>query len=82
MATALDTLVRQRDELLDQARAKVANLRITSSYEPTGNEEADAEALRSEISELQAFVGYTGPGLYLDTEDEDADGENVDPTNI
>ncbi|MGW7100455.1 hypothetical protein [Streptomyces sp. NPDC054838] len=82
MTDTLASLVGQREELLTQARAKVSNLRITSSVTLTGDEETDAEALRAEIAELEEFVGYSGPGLHLDTVDEDADGEDWDPTNI
>lgn len=72
-----DRLAAQRDDLLAQARAKTPGVRITAEASAD-----DADALRAEITALREFVDRPTPGLHTDTYDEDADGENVDPTNV
>ncbi|MFE6000233.1 hypothetical protein ACFQ6C_25790 [Streptomyces sp. NPDC056454] len=80
MTTAAE-LTAQRDTLLTQARAKVPSIQITGNP-LTGDPAADTIALRTEIAELGEFIDRPTPGLHTDTYDEDADGPNVDPTNV
>lgn len=70
-------LAAQRDDLLAQARAKTPGVRITAEAPAD-----DPDALRAEITALREFIDRPTPGLHTDTYDEDADGPNVDPTNI
>lgn len=71
----ITALVERRNLLLEQARAKIPNLRISSTFESSGNEATDIQALRVEIEELETFIDYRGPGLHLDTVDDDEEGD-------
>lgn len=74
----LARLIEQRDLLLEQARAKIPNLRISSTFASSGNESADIQALQVEIAELEAFIDYRGPDLYIDAVDEEEEEEEGD----
>lgn len=62
----------ERDRLVEQARAKVPNLRITA------NPLATPASLRAEIAELREFIDRPPPGLNTDFFDEFADGQPDD----
>ena len=75
--TTTAVLAAQRDNLLAQARAKTPGGRVGCDAHAD-----DADALRAEITALREFIDRPTPGLHTDTYDEDADGPNVDPTNV